>query len=203
MFADLIAGMQPGQTTPAMRGPSGFHILKLVEQRNNGPQLVTEYHARHILIRATEVVSSDDAQQKIGEIRRRLGDSNEDFAKLAKQYSQDPGSANAGGDMGWFNIDTFGSKVAEVLTTLKDNELSQPFQTDAGWHVMQLLGKREQDKTKEAQREQARAAIQERKAEEDYDNLLRQLRSEAFVEVRLPGFDKEGKPLENAGGSTP
>lgn len=202
MFSDLIAGMQPGQTTPAMRGPSGFHILKLVEQRNSGAQMVTEYHARHILIRISEVVSADDAHQKIAEVRRRL-DNNEDFAKLAKQYSQDPGSANAGGDMGWFNIDAFGTKVAEVLTTLKDNELSQPFQTDAGWHVIQLLGKREQDKTKEAQREQARAAIQERKAEEDYENLLRQLRSEAYVEVRLPGFDKDGKPLEGAGGSTP
>lgn len=199
IFADLIAGMQAGQVTPAMRGPSGFHILKLVEQRNNGAQMVTEYHARHILIRVGELVPSDEAQKKVGEIHRRIAEG-EDFAKLAKQYSQDPGSANAGGDMGWFNIDTFGTKVAEVLTTLKDNELSQPFQTDAGWHVIQLLGKREQDKTKEAQREQARAAIADRKAEEDYENFLRQIRSDAYVEVRLPGLDKDGKP---AGGSTP
>lgn len=199
MFADLVQGMKPGETTPALRGPSGFHILKLVDQRNTGPQLVTEYHARHIMVRMSELVSAEEAQRKVAELRRRIVEGKEDFAKLAKQYSQDPGSANAGGDMGWFAIDAYGPKVAEVLTTLKDDEISQPFQTDSGWHLIQLLGKREQDKTKESQREQARQAIQERKADEEYDNFLRTLRSEAYVEVRLPGLDKDGKPLESGG----
>ena len=201
MFADLVQGMKPGDSTPALRGPSGFHILKLVGQRDTGPQMVTEYHARHIMVRMSELVSTDEAQRKVAELRRRLVDGKEDFAKLAKQFSQDPGSANAGGDMGWFAIDAYGPKVAEVLTTLKDEEISQPFQTEAGWHLIQMLGKREQDKTREAQREQARQAIQERKADEEYDNFLRTLRSEAYVEVRLPGFDKDGKPLES--GATP
>ena len=199
MFADLVQGMKPGDSTPALRGPSGFHILKLVGKRDTGPQMVTEYHARHIMVRMSELVSADEAQRKVAELRRRLVDGKEDFAKLAKQFSQDPGSANAGGDMGWFAIDAYGPKVAEVLTTLKDEEISQPFQTEAGWHLIQMLGKREQDKTREAQREQARQAIQERKADEEYDNFLRTLRSEAYVEVRLPGFDKDGKPLENGG----
>ena len=201
MFADLVQGMKPGDSTPALRGPSGFHILKLVGKRDTGPQMVTEYHARHIMVRMSELVSADEAQRKVAELRRRLVDGKEDFAKLAKQFSQDPGSANAGGDMGWFAIDAYGPKVAEVLTTLKDEEISQPFQTEAGWHLIQMLGKREQDKTREAQREQARQAIQERKADEEYDNFLRTLRSEAYVEVRLPGFDKDGKPLES--GATP
>ncbi len=201
MFADLVQGMKPGDSTPALRGPSGFHILKLVGKRDTGPQMVTEYHARHIMVRMSELVSTDEAQRKVAELRRRLVDGKEDFAKLAKQFSQDPGSANAGGDMGWFAIDAYGPKVAEVLTTLKDEEISQPFQTEAGWHLIQMLGKREQDKTREAQREQARQAIQERKADEEYDNFLRTLRSEAYVEVRLPGFDKDGKPLES--GATP
>jgi peptidyl-prolyl cis-trans isomerase SurA len=198
MFADLVQGMQPGNVTPAMRGPSGFHILKLVDQRAAGQQVVTEYHARHIMIRTTEIVPSDEAQRKATEIRHRIVDGNEDFAKLAKEYSQDPNSANAGGDMGWFNIDNYGPKVAEVLTGMKDNEISQPFQTDVGWHVIQLLGKREKDKTRDALREQARQAIQERKGEEEYDNFLRQMRSEAYIEVRLPGFDKDGKPLDTS-----
>lgn len=199
MFADLVQGMKPGDSTPALRGPSGFHILKLVGKRDTGPQMVTEYHARHIMVRMSELVSADEAQRKVAELRRRLVDGKEDFAKLAKQFSQDPGSANAGGDMGWFAIDAYGPKVAEVLTTLKDEEISQPFQTEAGWHLIQMLGKREQDKTREAQREQARQAIQERKADEEYDNFLRTLRSEAYVEVRLPGLDKDGKPLESGG----
>jgi len=196
MFADLVQGMQPGQVTQAMRGPSGFHILKLVDQRGAGKQVVTEYHARHIMIRMSELVSSDDAQRKVSEIRNRIAGGKEEFGALAKQYSQDTSTANAGGDMGWFNIDAYGPKVAEVLATLKDDEISQPFQTDVGWHVVQLLGKREQDKTKESQREQARQAIQERKSDEEYENFLRQIRSEAYVEVRLPGFDKDGKPLD-------
>lgn len=196
MFADLVQGLKPGEVTPAVRGPSGFHILKLIDQRAPGKQVVTEYHARHIMVRISELVSSEEAQHKVEEIRRRI-DQGEDFAKLAKEYSQDPGSANAGGDMGWFPIDTFGPKVAEILSGLKDNAVSSPFQSEsAAWHVMQMLGKREQDKTEEALRQQARQAIQQRKAEDEYENFLRQIRSEAYVDVRLPGLDPSGKPLD-------
>jgi len=196
MFADLVQGLKPGEVTPPVRGPSGFHILKLIDQRSQGKQVVTEYHARHIMIRVSELIPSDEAERKVAEIRRRI-EQGEDFAKLAKEYSQDPGSANAGGDMGWFPIDTFGPKVADILSNLKENEVSQPFQSGAdAWHVMQLLGKREQDKTQEALRQQARQAIQQRKAEDEYENVMRQMRSEAYVDVRLPGFDSSGKPLD-------
>jgi peptidyl-prolyl cis-trans isomerase SurA len=100
--------------------------------------------------------------------------------------------------LGWFNIDAYGPKVAEVLAGLKDNEISPPFQTEGGWHVIQKLGMREQDKTQDAMREQARTAIQQRKAEDDYENFLRQIRSEAYVDIRLPGFDNTGKPSDAA-----
>ena len=89
--------------------------------------------------------------------------------------------------MGWFPIDQYGTKVAEVLAALKDNEISQPFQTDVGWHIMQLLGTREHDRTEQNQREQAREVLRKRKAEDEYENFLRQIRSEAYIDVRLPG----------------
>jgi peptidyl-prolyl cis-trans isomerase SurA len=180
-FANLVEGMQPGQVSQVVRGPSGFHIVKLVEQRSTGKQVVTEYHARHILRKVSELVSSEDAQKAINDIRHRIVDSGEDFAKAAKQSSEDAPSANSGGDLGWFPIDQYGTRVAEVVAGLKDNEVSQPFQTDAGWHIMELLGKREQDRTDDMMKQQAREVLRNRKAEEEFDDFLRQMRSEAYV----------------------
>ena len=180
-FANLVDGMQAGQVSQVLRGPSGFHIVKLVDKRATGKQVVTEYHARHILVKATEVVSAEDARKSIDDIRRRIVDGGEDFAKLAKQNSEDAGSANAGGDLGWFPIDQYGTRVAEVVPMLKDNEISQPFQTDAGWHILQRLGTRQQDRTDDMLKEQAREVLRNRKSEEEYENFLRQMRSEAYV----------------------
>ena len=188
-FADLVEGMQPGQVSQPLRGPSGFHIVKLVDKRVDGKQVVTEYHARHILIKTSEVVSSDEALKVATDIRHRIADGHEDFAAVAKHDSQDAATAGSGGDLGWFPLDQYGSRVAEAVSTLKDGEISQPFQTDVGWHVLQRLGTREQDRTVEMKRDQAREVIRNRKAEEQYENFLRQLRSESYVEIRLPGAE--------------
>jgi peptidyl-prolyl cis-trans isomerase SurA len=193
-FGNLVEGMQNGQISQILRGPSGFHIVKLVEKRSDNKQVVTEYHARHIMIKVDEVTKSDEAEKTISDIRHRLVDGKEDFAALAKRYSQDANNAGGGGDMGWFPIDQYGSRVANEITTLKDDELSQPFQTDAGWHIMQRLGTRQQDMTESMKRDHARDVIRNRKADEEYDNFLRQLRSESYVEDRLPGGDDANKP---------
>jgi len=193
-FANLAEGMQPGQVSQVLRGPSGFHIVKLIEKRANGQKLVTEYHARHIEINVTEVVASEDAQHTVRDIRARIVDGHEDFAKLAKQYSQDPNSSNAGGDMGWFPIDQYGTRVAEVLAAMKDNDISQPFQTDVGWHIIQLLGSRQQDRTDEAKREQARDVLRNRKAEDEYENFLRQMRSEAYTCASVAEYSSASLP---------
>lgn len=194
-FGNLVDGMQKGQVSQVLRGPSGFHIVKLVDSRANGKQVVTEYHGRHILIKITELVSSEEAQKTIADIRRRIVDGGEDFAKLAKQHSEDAPTANAGGELGWFPIDQYGTRVAEVISTLKDNEISQPFQTDAGWHIMQRLGTRQQDRTQDMQREQAREVLRNRKSEEEYDNFLRQMRSEAYVCAVQPADVSPELPL--------
>lgn len=193
VFSDLLQGMSVGQVSQAVRGPSGFHILKLVEKREQGTQMVTEFHAQHMMIKITELVGEAEAEKKIKDLRRRV-ESGEDFAALAKANSEDNTSANAGGDMGWFPIDTYGPQVGEVISQLKDGELSQPFRSNVGFHFVKRLGMRELDRTADARRAQAREAIQQRKAEDEYENLMRQLKSEAYIEYRLAGFDAKGEP---------
>lgn len=193
VFSDLLQGMSVGQVSQAVRGPSGFHILKLVEKREQGTQIVTEFHALHMMIKVTELTPQAEAEKKINDLRRRI-EGGEDFAALAKANSEDTTSANAGGDMGWFPIDTYGPQVGEVISQLKDGQISQVFHSNVGFHFVKRLGMRELDRTADARRAQAREAIQQRKAEDDYENLLRQLRSEAYIEYRLAGFDAKGEP---------
>jgi peptidyl-prolyl cis-trans isomerase SurA len=188
-FAEASDKMQEGQVSPPIRGPNGFHIIKLLGKRaDSGAQVVTEYHARHILFKISELVSSDQAQKEATAARQRVV-GGEDFAKVAKASSQDTATATLGGDLGWFSGDAYGTRVAETLKTLKNGEISQPFQTDAGWHVMQLVETRSTDKTNDVQRDQAKNMLFQRKAEDEYESFLRQIRSEAFVEIRLPGAE--------------
>jgi peptidyl-prolyl cis-trans isomerase SurA len=187
-FADTVAGMKPGQVSPALRGPTGFHILKLVGQRAPSRQVVTEYHARQILIRPSELVTNEQAQQKAQDLYNRIVNKHEDFAKLAKDNSKDPTTANAGGDMGWFQRDQWGSTIAQQLSELKEGEVSHPFQSEAGWHIIQLEGTRKSDVTEESERNQARQAIGNRKAEQAYEDFLRQLRADAYVDILVPAL---------------
>jgi peptidyl-prolyl cis-trans isomerase SurA len=120
-------------------------------------------------------------------MRRRVVENKEDFGALAKKFSQDPTSVQAGGDLGWFQLDQYGPSVSTQLTSLKDNEVSQPFQTEGGWDIIQLLGTRQEDVTDTAKREHARDVIRNRKADEEYENFLRQVRSESYVDNRLTG----------------
>ncbi|PWK88577.1 peptidylprolyl isomerase [Fulvimonas soli] len=197
-FADTVAAMKPGDVTPALRGPTGFHILKLVGQRQPDRQVVTEFHARQILIKPSELVTPAQAEQQARDLYNRIVNKHEDFAKLAKDYSKDPTTANAGGDMGWFAQNDWGSVIAQQVGQLKEGQVSQPFQTEAGWHILQLEGTRQQDRTEDIERNQARQAIGNRKAEQAYDDFLRQLRADAYVDILVPELREPG----NAGKSS-
>lgn len=185
-FADTVSAMKPGDVSAALRGPTGFHILKLVDQRQNSKQVVTEFHARQILIKPSELVTPAQAEQKADDLYKQLTSKHADFAQLAKDNSKDDTTANVGGDMGWFKQQDWGTTIGDKVVSLKDNEISQPFQSQAGWHILQRLGSRQSDLTNEIARDQARQAIGNRKAEQVYDDYLRDLRSNAYVNVLVP-----------------
>jgi len=185
-FADAVRELSPGEFTAPIRSPRGYHILKVNDYREQRQVVIEEYHARHIMIESNELISPRAAMDKITEIKEELNN-NGDFAELAKENSDDPTSANLGGDMGWFPPDAYGDRVYQTLLALKINETSEPFQTEGGWHVMELLGKRDMDRTEDAIRAEARDTIRQRKAEQEVRKVLRQFRDEAFVEIRLPG----------------
>jgi peptidyl-prolyl cis-trans isomerase SurA len=185
-FADTISSMKPGDVSAALRGPTGFHILKLVDQRQPSKQMVTEFHARQILIKPSDLVTPAQAEQQAKDLYNRIVNKHEDFAALAKEYSKDDTTANAGGDMNWFAQDAWGSIIAKQLDGLKDNQVSQPFQSEAGWHILQRLGTRQSDQTVQLGRDQARQAIGNRKSDQAYDDYLRDLRANAYINILVP-----------------
>ena len=185
-FVDTIDGMKAGEVSGVLRGPTGFHILQLIGQRAPSKQMVTEYHARQILIRPSELLSPTQAQQKAQDIYNRIVNKHQDFAKLAKEDSNDDTSANAGGDMGWFQQNDWGPMIGQKVDQMKDGEISQPIQSDAGWHIIQRLGTRSSDMTTQVARDQARQAIGNRKADQAYDDFLRGLRSSSYVKILVP-----------------
>lgn len=183
-FAELAASLRDDEVSPAIRGPGGFHIVKLHGRRTAGPRLIQEYRARHIMIGVDELTSESQAQAQINQLHQRIVDG-ADFADLAREHSDDHSTGPLGGDMGWFEVNAYGDAVARLVQQMGDDEVSQPFQTDVGWHVMQRLGSRQQDVTERYERHRAAQIIRNRKAEEEYGRFLRQMRAEAYIENRL------------------
>jgi peptidyl-prolyl cis-trans isomerase SurA len=184
LFADALKAMQVGDISPILRSPNGFHILKLTNKRGGTSQLLIEQtHARHILIKLSEVMSDNEAKTKIDGIKNRL-DNGEKFEVLARQFSED-GSASSGGDLGWVNPGDTVPDFEKAMQALNDNEISEPVRTPFGWHIIQVLERRAQDMTKESTRLKARQEIHARKSEEAYQDWIRELRDRAYVELRL------------------
>lgn len=187
-MADAVRELTPGQFTQPIRSPVGFHIVKVNDFREQRQVVIEEYHARHIMIETNELVTPRIAMDEVTRIKTEL-DAGADFAELAKENSDDPTSANIGGDMGWFPPDAYGDRVYQTLIAMTPGDVSEPFQTTGGWHIMELLDKRQMDRTDEAIRGEAREQIRMRKADQEIERVLRQFRDEAFVEIRLPGHE--------------
>jgi peptidyl-prolyl cis-trans isomerase SurA len=185
VFASEVVRLEPGQVSDVIRTPSGFHIVRLNDvRRGAGPSIVKQVNARHILIKPTELQDDATVEQRLAAIRTRIL-AGEDFAGLASTLSEDPGSANDGGDLGWTGPGTFVPEFDAQLEALSEGEISRPFRTQFGWHIVQLLGRREVDNSAEVERQRALVAIRESKAEEETELWLRRLRDEAYVEIRL------------------
>ncbi|HEX5538863.1 MAG TPA: peptidylprolyl isomerase [Methylophilaceae bacterium] len=184
LFVDALKPLQVGQLTPILRSSNGFHILRLKDRRGaSSPLVIEQTHARHILIKLSEVVSEDEAKRKINMIKERL-DHGADFVELARQYSEDASAPN-GGDLGWVNPGDTVPQFEEVMNGLKPGEISAPVKTQFGWHIIQVLDRRKQDMTREAARFKAREEIRSRKADEAYPDWIRELRDRAYVDLRL------------------
>jgi peptidyl-prolyl cis-trans isomerase SurA len=197
LFAEAVPKLRPGQFSDLIRSPSGFHIVKLLEVRGGSAAaaspsapaadknaLVTQTHARHILLRTSVKLTDDEARQKLTQLRSQIGNG-QDFAALARANSDDKNSAAKGGDLGWVMPGTMVPQFEQAMASLQPNQISQPFQTPFGWHIVQVLERREAPAPPEAERAKVREALLRRRADEEWEQALRRLRDEAYVEVRL------------------
>jgi peptidyl-prolyl cis-trans isomerase SurA len=182
-LSSLILGLKPGQVGGPLRTPTGFHIVKLNQIRSQEKkEIVEQVHLRHILLKTNALQDDATVRQRLEQIRQRILHG-ESFAVAAAGASQDPGSASEGGDLGWQSPQIFTPRFDEAISKLKVGEISQPFQTQFGWHIAQLLGRRNHDETQEVKRLNAMEAIRASKADEDTELWLQQLRDDAYVKV--------------------
>ena len=184
-LAEVIVTLKPGGVSQPMRTPSGFHLVKLNDVRSTaGNPVVDQIHARHILLKPNELEDDATVRQKLVGIRERIL-KGEDFAVFATSLSVDKETAVNGGDLGWSGPGSYVGEFDSALAGLSENEISEPFRTAFGWHIVQLLGKRSFDTTEETKRQRAFAQLRESKADEETELWLRRLRDEAFVETEI------------------
>jgi peptidyl-prolyl cis-trans isomerase SurA len=184
-LSENVASMKAGEVTQPIRTPSGFHIVRLNELRGDQQVIVNQVHARHILIKPNELQDDATVEQKLNTIRDRILNKGENFAAVASVVSEDPGSASEGGDLGWAGPGAYVPEFERQLAQLQPDEISQPFRTQFGWHIIQLLGRRQFDSTADIIKQQAFQALRESKADEETELWLRRLRDEAYVEYKL------------------
>jgi peptidyl-prolyl cis-trans isomerase SurA len=181
LFSEPLQKMKPGEVSGVLRSPSGFHIIKLLDRRSKDtPVVITQTHARHILIKTSELVSENEAKIRLQEIKQRI-DKGANFAEQARLYSED-GSAPQGGDLGWLSPGETVPEFEGAMDALKIGQVSGLVQSGFGWHLIQVLERRNADVSVEQKRQRARNAIRTFKSEEAFQDWLRQLRDRAFIE---------------------
>ena len=184
LFVDVVKSMSKGDIADPIRSPGGFHILKLKDSTGVESHVITETHARHILIKTNELINDAEAKKRLEAIAGRIADG-DDFATLAKANSDDTGSAINGGDLGWVMPGLLVPPFEKAMSELAINEISQPVQTQFGWHLIQVLERRVKDNREQQKKNQARDEIRKRKIEEETELWLRRLRDEAYVDIRV------------------
>lgn len=183
LFGNQLGGLATGQVTAPFRSGAGFHILKNMEQRGGGQQLIEQTHARHILIKTSEIMDDNQAREKLLAIKDRI-EKGEDFAKLARDNSEDTGSMLSGGDLGWATPGTFVAAFEEAMANTPDGKISRPFKSQFGWHILQVLDRRKEDMSDQMKRNQAQNMIRSRRFDEEYQLWLAQIREDAYVEIK-------------------
>lgn len=186
LFAPVVAGMKPGDIADPLRSASGFHLIKLLERKSASERVVQQARVRHVLIKPSAIRSNGEARELAQQLHDRIA-RGEDFAEIAKRNSDDPGSALAGGDLSWVSPGQMVQEFDDAINTTAVNGLSGVFETQYGWHFLQVLERRDQDTSDDFRKLQARNAIWKRKFDVEMESWLRELRNEAFVDIKNPG----------------
>jgi len=184
LFEEVVPTLQKGEVSDVLRSSSGFHLVKLLDVRGTERHVIKQTHAQHILIKTTEVISAEDARSRLRVLRSRILNG-ADFNQLARASSDDPGSAVKGGSLGWLSPGDTIPPFEKTMDGLAVGEISTPFETQFGWHIIQVLARRDRDSTEEVQRANAATALRDRKVDEELQSWFRQIRDEAYIEYRL------------------
>ena len=184
IFVDAVAGLKPGETSKPVKSASGFHLVHLISSSND-ELMIEQTHARHILIRTSSEINDEQARKTLLDLKQKIEDGTS-FSELASQYSEDPGSKIKGGDLGWAGPGEFVAAFENVANSLTIGQISEPFKSPFGWHILEVLEHRDHDKAKSSKQNQARNAIKKRKIDEELNLWLRRIRDEAYVEYIDP-----------------
>ncbi len=184
LFAEQIVAMSPGETADPIRNSLGFHVVQLLEQRGVSRERQMQSLVRHILVQPSAIRSPAETRDLIFELHQRIDDG-EDFAELAREFSDDPGSALAGGELGWSDGSDFVPEFRDAMASLDAGEVSQPFESMHGWHVLEILDRRDRDMSDEARRNMAMQVLHSRRFEEELQEWLQEIRDEAYIEMRI------------------
>lgn len=183
-FDSMLADLPVGGVTSPVRTPGGFIIFKLLGKRGGETVLRDEVHVRHILIKPSEIRSPTEAQRLAERLYERI-QAGEDFATLAKSYSEDPGSALNGGDLNWIAPESLVPEFRETMANTATGQMSRPFQSQFGWHILEVLGRRATDSSEQVREQQALNILRNRRYDEELQSWLRQIRDEAYVEIKI------------------
>ncbi|MGB2180352.1 MAG: peptidylprolyl isomerase, partial [Porticoccaceae bacterium] len=183
LFSASLEKLQPGQVSEPIRSGAGFHLLKLYERKGGGEQLIEQHYARHILLTPNQIRDEKQTVELLEKIRMQIIDG-EDFAELAKQYSKDPGSALKGGSLGWSTPGLFVPEFEQTMGSIALNEISAPFQSQFGWHILQVTERRMQDFSEDILRNRADNLLRQRKYSEELQVWQQKLRDEAYIEIK-------------------
>ncbi len=188
LFAAALAELQPGEVSAVLQSGAGLHILKLYDRRGGGEQLVEQHFARHILLSPNQIRDTEQTVAELEGLRQRLIDG-EDFAALAREYSEDKGSALSGGELGWSTPGMFVPEFEQTMNNIAIGEISAPFKSQFGWHILQVTERRDQDFSTEILRNRARNLLSQRKFDAELQVWLQEIRDEAFVQIKsIPGL---------------
>ena len=182
LFADKVSQMRAGEVADAVRSPSGFHIIKMLEIKGFDNHIITKTKVRHILIKTNELIDDEEAKKRLLALKVRIVDG-DDFASLARAHSDDKGSALKGGSLDWVSPGDLVKPFEEAMTKLDINQISEPIQTQFGWHLIQVLDRENKDDSPEHKKNLVKDAIRKRKIEEETELWMRRLRDEAYVEI--------------------